>query len=354
VSSPDRFFTPEELERSRRYHRPLYLAHALDLALALVVLGLLAAYADWTVGPWWLAAAVLTVIAVTTSALVRLPVSFWTGFLYERRWGFSTQSARGWAADFLRKVLLASVFGVIEVVGLVALARAFPSWWPAVAAPPLALFVLVVTFVAPLVLEPIFNRFAPLADPELAGQLRALAARAGLPVREVLVCDASRRTTKLNAYVSGLGSTRRIVLFDTLLRRAGRAELELVLAHELGHRRAGHIVKGTVLGMAGAVVGTLIVWAAVEDPRDPTVAPLVLFLTLALELVALPFWTALARRWEREADRYSLELTSDRDAFVSVHRELAAANLSDLDPPRLVYRLLFTHPTPAERIASAG
>jgi len=354
VNLPDRFFTHEQVERSRRYHRPLYLAHALDLALALIILGVLAGFARWRIGPWWLAAPVLAVVAVTISALVRLPLSIWTGYVYERRWGFSTQTPRGFAGDFLRKVLLASFFALVEVVGVVGLAHAFPSWWPAVAAPLVALFVLVVGFVAPLVLEPLFNRFAPLADAELAASLRALAARAGVPVREVLVCDASRRTTKVNAYVSGFGKTRRVVLYDTLLGRAARPELELVLAHELGHRRARHVVKGTVLGMVGAVIGTLVVWAGVANPRDPAAAPLILLVTLALEIVGLPFWTALARRWEREADRFSLELTHDRDAFVTVHRELATANLSDLDPPRLVYRLLFTHPTPPERIASAG
>jgi STE24 endopeptidase len=354
VSSPDRFFTPEQVERARRYHRPLYLAQGLDLALSLLTLGALAAFADWDFGPWWLAAPIFAVIAVTLVTLVRLPVSFWSGYLNERRWGFSTQSLRGFAADILRKVLLGWIFAAVPVLGVVGLAHAFPSWWPAVAAPLAALFVLLVGFVAPVVLEPFFNRFAPLADEELAADLRALAERAGVPVRDVLVCDASRRTTKVNAYVSGLGSTRRVVLFDTLLGRAQRPELELVLAHELGHRRAGHVAKGTLLGMVGAVAGTLVVWAVVQDPRDPTVAPLILLLSLVLELVSLPFWTALARRWERQADRFSLELTRDPASFVAVHRELAAANLSDLDPPRWLYTLLFTHPTPPERIASAG
>lgn len=322
--------------------------------MSLLTLGALAAFADWNIGPWWLAAPLLAVIAVTITVLVRLPVSFWSSYLNERRWGFSTQSLGGWAADILRKVLLGWVFAVVPVLGVVGLAHAFPSWWPAVAAPLAALFVLLVGFVAPVLLEPFFNHFAPLADEELAGNLRALAERAGVPVRDVLVCDASRRTTKLNAYVSGLGSTRRVVIFDTLLGRAQQPELELVLAHELGHRRAGHVAKATLLGMAGAVAGTLVVWAVVQHPRDPTVAPLVLFLSLVLELVTLPFWTALSRRWERQADRFSLELTHDRDAFVSVHRDLAAANLSDLDPPRWLYRLLFTHPTTPERIAAAG
>jgi STE24 endopeptidase len=294
------------------------------------------------------------VIAVSLSALVRLPVTVWRGLLHERRWGFSTQSTQAFALDSLKKVLLGCLFSALPVLALVGLARAFPSWWAAVAAPAAALVVLLMGFIGPVLLEPVFNRFAPLADASLADRLRSLAARAGVPVRDVLVADASRRTRKLNAYVSGIGATRRVVLFDTLLARTLVPELEVVVAHELGHRRARHVAKATVLGMLGAAAGTLVVWAVVGNPRDPAIAPLVLLIGLVLELLVLPLGTALSRRWEREADRFSVQLTGDPDAYRAVHRELALANLSDLDPPRLLYRLLFTHPTAPERLAALG
>ncbi len=347
-------FTPEEVERSRRYHRPLYVAFALDVTLGLATLALLAIFAEWRIGPWWLAAPLFAAIAVALATLVRLPVTVWRGWVHERQWGFSTQSRSGFATDIFKKFLLACIFAAVPVLAVVGLARAMPSWWPAVAAPAAALFVLAVGFVAPVVLEPLFNRFAPLQDASLAGALRALAVRAGVPVRDVLVADASRRTHKVNAYVSGIGTTRRVVLFDTLLREVPQPELEVVVAHELGHRHAGHVAKGTALGMLGAAGGTLVVWALVENPQDPAVAPLILLIASVLELLALPFETALSRRWERQADRFSLDLTGDRDAFCAVHRRLATANLSDLEPPRWVYRLLFTHPTAPERLASAS
>ena len=239
------------------------------------------------------------------------------------------------------------------VLGLVGLARWLPSRWPLVAAPAAALVVLLVGFAAPVVLEPLFNRFAPLSDEELAGRLRALARRAGVPVRDVLVAYSSRRTRRVNAYVSGLGATRRVVLFDTLLREAEPRQVELVVAHELGHRRARHVAKGTLLGMVGAGVTVVVLWAVVANPGDLRNAPLVLLVAEALELVALPLAAAVSRRWEREADRFSLEVTRDPEAFEAAHRELATGNLSDLDPPRPVYVLLFTHPTAPERIAAA-
>jgi STE24 endopeptidase len=347
-------FGPDEVDRARRYHRPIYASLAAGLTLGLAVLALLSALAEWRTGPWWLAAPLFAAIAVVLTTVARLPVTIWRGWIHERRWGFSTQSPTGFASDILKKLLLTCVFAAVPVLGVVGLARAFPSWWPAVAAPGAAVLVLLVGFVAPVLLEPVFNRFAPLDDPRLAGDLRALATRAGVPVRDVLVADASRRTRKVNAYVSGIGATRRVVLYDTLLREVPQSELEVVVAHELGHRRARHPAKGTALAMVGAAATAIVLWLVLDDPQDPAVAPEILLVTAVLELLALPFGAALSRRWERVADRFSLELTHDRDAFRALHRKLAIANLSDLAPPRLAYVLLFSHPTAPERIAAAG
>jgi STE24 endopeptidase len=171
-------------------------------------------------------------------------------------------------------------------------------------------------------------------------------------VRDVLVADASRRTTKVNAYVSGLAGTRRVVLYDTLLEAAGAPEVRLIVAHELGHRRNRDVLKGTLLAMAGAAVAVLVLWATlgtrVASPRE---LPQALLLLAALELAGLAPAAALSRRWERRADLCSLELTGDLAAFERAHVELARSNLSDLAPPRLVYLLLFTHPPPPERLA---
>ena len=347
-------FSAAEVERAGRYHRPIYVSFAVGLALGLTTLALLAAFADWRIGPWWLAAPLFAAIAVALSTLARLPVTVWRGWVHEHRWGFSTQSWSGFAADIFKKLLVTSVFAAIPVLGVVGLSRAFPSWWPAVAAPAAAAGVLLVGLLAPVVLEPLFNRFTPLDDAALARDLLALAGRAGVPVREVLVADASRRTRKVNAYVSGIGATRRVVLYDTLLNDVSQPELEVVVAHELGHRRARHVMKWTALSMLGAVVATLVLWALLDDPQDPAIAPQLLLITAVLELLALPFEAALSRRWERVADRFSLDVTRDREAFVAVHHDLALANLGDLKPPRLAYLLLFTHPTAPERIALAA
>jgi Zn-dependent protease with chaperone function len=342
-------FSDDDRERAARYHRPLYWAALARLVLVAAVYGACTAVDREPFG--WAGAAALWATFVTMAAtFVSLPLDLWRGHVRERRWGFSTQSLRGWLADRAKGLAVGIALGVIAWTVLIALTHAFPSLWPLAAAALAAAAVLLLSFVAPVVLEPLFNRFQPLEDERLARELRDLAQRAGVPVRDVLVADASRRTAKTNAYVSGIGPTRRVVVWDTLLGAASERELKLVVAHELGHRRERHVLKGTLLAMGGAAAGVLLLWAALGTPR-PSDYPRAALLLLALELAGLPLGAWVSRRWERAADRFSLALTNDRDAFVEAHVALARSNLSDLDPPRLVYLLLFTHPTPPERLA---
>ena len=375
-------FSPDERERARAYHRPLYLALLADVALAASLLAALAwsSLGDWLFSPLTslspvAAAAAYAALVTVFSSLLRTPLACWRGWWRERKWGFSTQGAGGWLADRAKGLAVSVVLGAGAWAAAVTLARALPSWWALPAGAALALAVLLLSFVAPVVLEPLFNRFRPLDDETLAASLRRLSERAGVPVREVLVADASRRTTKVNAYVSGIGRTRRVVVFDTLLAMAGSAAgeagdarpedrgaegaaggdpaaVEVVVAHELGHRREGHVAKLTVLAMAAAAAAVFVLWAVLGTRvADPRTLPEALLLLLALELAALAPGAWLSRRFERAADRCSLELTEHPAAFARAHLELARRNLSDLEPPRPVYLLLFSHPTPPERLA---
>jgi STE24 endopeptidase len=367
---PSDLFAPEEIERARSYHRPLYWAFGIDLVLDLGVLATIAfgPPGDWlwsvTGGSWWARVVELVALVSGVGTLVGLPLSAWRGWLYERRWGFSTQTFRGWLWDRAKGLVLGVAVSSVGLVLLLGAVRAWGGGWPAVAAPGAALFVLVLSLLAPLLFERLFNRFLPLPDRGLAAELQELSRRAGVPVRTILVSDASRRTRKHNAYVSGLGPTRRLVLFDTLLADVPRGELRGVVAHELGHRRHRHVAAGTLLAMAGAAAFVLVLWGLLSwhgllsavgaaGAGDPRVVPLVLLVSSMLELGTLPFGTWVSRRWERTADRFALELTGDGAALEQMHRRLALANLADLDPPPLLYALLFTHPTPPERIAAA-
>ncbi|RKT11536.1 STE24 endopeptidase [Streptomyces sp. 1114.5] len=280
------------------------------------------------------------------------------------RYGLVTQGWAGWALDALRGLVLTLGLVLPLVLGLFALTAWSPQRWWLPASGAAALLTAALSFLYPLLVEPVFNRFAPMPPGELRSALLALAERDGVRVRDVLVADASRRTTALNAYVSGLGATRRIVAYDTLLTTAEPREVELVVAHELGHVKHRDVPVGTALGAVGAavavaVLGLLAAWrplldaAGATDAADPRALPLLAALGALLGALSGPAQCAVSRRIEARADRHALELTGDVEQFVAMQRRLALANVSDVDPPRVLELLFATHPSATRRIAAA-
>jgi STE24 endopeptidase len=183
-------------------------------------------------------------------------------------------------------------------------------------------------------------------------------------VKDVLVADASRRTTSLNAYVSGFGSTRRIVVYDTLIAKATPAEVELIVAHELGHAKRQDVLHGTLLGALGGAAGVcamalLLSWtpvlqrAGASSPGDPRVIPLLLFLVALSTLLFAPATNLMSRRIEARADVHSLDVTRDVPTFIESEQRLARTNLSDLEPNAFLYAMFATHPSSPQRIALA-
>jgi STE24 endopeptidase len=224
--------------------------------------------------------------------------------------------------------------------------------------------VVLLTFILPVLVEPVFNKFTPLEPGPLRTELLALAERDGVPVKDVLVADASRRTRAVNAYVSGLGPTRRIVVYDTLLREADQDEVVSVVAHELGHAKDRDVATGTLiaaLGAAAAVCGLYLLgaWsgllrrAGVESLADPRGIALIVAVVTAVGLVATPLQNLVSRRIEARADAHALVLTGDPDTFEAMERRLALVNLADVDPNRLEHVLFASHPSTVERIAAA-
>ena len=212
-----------------------------------------------------------------------------------------------------------------------------------------------------MLVEPLFNDFHSLPDGSLRTQILELADQEGVAVDDVLVADASRRTTTLNAYVSGFGGTRRVVVYDNLVEDLPEAEALSVVAHELAHARHRDVVTGSVLGAAGALFGvgllSLVVGAMGERRRlsmaDPAVVPLVLALAAVATFVASPVENTVSRQIETRADVDALETTGDSDAFVEMQRQLALRSFSDPTPPGLSQFWFGSHPTSLQRIAVA-
>ncbi|MET8549773.1 M48 family metallopeptidase [Micromonospora zamorensis] len=315
-------------------------------------------------GGHWAAQAVLGGLAVVLVAdLVTLPFAAWRQSVLTR-YGLSTNGWSGWAVDLLKSYAVSAVIGAVALFGFYAVIRLAPRWWWAFGAGGAALLVVLLSFVLPVLVEPVFNRFTPMEQGQLRTEVMSMAARDGVPVRDVLVADASRRTKAVNAYVSGLGPTRRVVVYDTLLTEATPAEVTAVVAHELGHAKDSDVAAGTLtgaLGAAAAVValyllgswGPLLRLAGVDSVAQPSAFPLLLALVTVAGLVAAPVQALMSRRVEARADAHALALTRDPEAFESMQRRLGSVNLGDPDPPRWEYLYSASHPSTVERIAAA-
>jgi STE24 endopeptidase len=229
------------------------------------------------------------------------------------------------------------------------------DWWKAAAGGSVAVAV-VVTMAGPVLLEPIFNDFVPLADGELRREVLELARRAGVSVGEVFEVDASRRTSAANAYVNGLGASRRVVIYDTLLASFTAAEARSVVAHELAHVRYRDVPRLLVYLAAVAPAAARAV-AKLAQRADDSRAPDLPALALAAGTVSAalrPVTRQLSRMIERRADAFSLELTGEPDAFVSFEERITRQNLADPAPPRWLSALAGTHPPIIERIGIAA
>ena len=295
--------------------------------------------------------------------VVALPTEAWAEGVY-RSYGLSTQTWGSWALDQLKSLAIGLILTSLGLVLLVGLARRFSRTWFLPAAAGAGALVIVLSFAYPIVIEPVFNKFTPLPDGPLRTQILALAHRDGVAVSDVLVADASRRTTALNAYVSGFGSTKRIVLYDTLLRSTPDKQIELIVAHELGHATRDDVLVGTLEGAVVAVmaiVGLFIVLrperlrrrVGAGSMRDPAIVPVVLALAAFATFASLPVENTISRHIEARADAHSLDLTRDPGDFIKMQRRLAVTNLNHLDPNPVLSDLFNNHPPPLDRIGMA-
>jgi STE24 endopeptidase len=278
--------------------------------------------------------------------------------------GLSQQSWLGWLSDRGIGLVVVWVFTSVALLVVVGLARLAPRTWPVWCALAAAALALLGSFIYPVVVEPLFNHFTPMPAGKLRSDILALAKTEHVHVDDVLVADASRRTTTLNAYVSGFGSTRRVVVYDTLLTGLPPAEIEMIVAHELGHAKHDDVLTGTVLGALGSAFGIgllglvlsrrrLLDWVEAEGLGDPRVIALLLALAAVGSLAASPVQSTISRAIEARADLTSLQATRDPETFIEMQKQLALRSLSDPTPPVWSQFWFGSHPTTLQRIGMA-
>ncbi len=358
-------FTADQIQRAEDYSGTQRFISWASLAVSLAVACVLgfsrigSRFVDRVRGPWWWRVVVAVIALAVVGRLATLPFSI---VLRHRalEYGLTHQAWAAYAVDLAKGLAVAVVATSIAMVVLVGVARRWPRAWPAAAGLLLAGLVMLGSFVYPLLVEPLFNHFEPLEDGPLRTQVLALADEEGVRVDDVLVADASRRTTTLNAYVSGFGSSRRVVVYDNLVDgQSGVDDREIlsVVAHELGHARHDDVLTGSLLGAAGALFGVgllgLLVGGQGRGPADPRQVPRVLALMAIATLLASPVENGISRRIETRADVASLRATHDPEAFAEVQKQLALTSLADPTPYAWSQFWFGSHPTTLQRIALA-
>ncbi len=360
---------------ARRYSAGRYSAYFLGTGIYLGVLwlllhtGLTAAVRDRLATRFrrpWQQALILYPAVHLFLWLVILPLSLATGWILPRLYGISTQTLPGYLRDAALSRSLGLVLGTGVALGVLVLIRRSPRrWW---AWTWLCLVPLTVGgfYLQPLVIDPLYNRFTPLESGPLRDRLLRLAKQAGIGESRVFRVDASRRTRGVNAYVTGVGGSARIVLWDTLLDRLSDDEVLAVMSHEMGHYAEGHVPLLMAAGIGGSWLVLLLLdrsvrlllrrrgaeWR-VKGLDDPAVIPLVLFLITSLNFAGSPLSCSVSRYFEERADAFSFRTTGGGPVAASAFIKLGENNLSDPDPPAFIRFWLYTHPPLKERVERA-
>ena len=310
---------------------------------------------------YWAAVAAYVISFLLFLHVVELPFSFYSGFVVDHRFGLSRQLLRDWASDAVKELGLEGVFGVILGLVLYYLIRATELWWFA-AAVLFAIFSIVLSIILPYLIMPIFYRVTALSDTGLKESLIAMVRKVGAKdIDRVLVADESRRSIRANAMFSGIGRSKAIVVFDTLVDKFTRRETVTVVAHELGHYVNKDVWKSALVSGFFAIPPFFIAdrvlrfsrGVASSEIANPAGFPIIFGIFIAVSFVLQPLSNWISRRMESQADWFALEAAEDPDAQASAERRLADMDLSVDRPKRLVELLFYTHPPSSKRIEMA-
>lgn len=356
----------KEYQRIRRKLTLANLALTPALLVLLLASGFHLLFRDWAAATAgtneWLTVAVYFLLLSVFFLVFDLPLAFYSGFALEHQFGLSNQTFAAWIKDLAKRSLLSFAVSLFLIEGLYGIIRAAPGSWWLWAWGGYAFVSYAMGKVFPVVIVPLFYKYGKLEDRELAEQVTRLAARFGLPVENVYSLNLSKTTKKANAAFMGIGRTKRVVLSDTLISNFTHAEIENVVAHELGHYKHRDIWRllgfGLATSLAAFYVGScgMTAWApllGVRTVADPAGLPLLFLIFYAAGLTLAPFQRAFSRHCERQADLFALKACGAPDVFITCMKKLGEVNLAELDPPGWYEFLFYDHPSLAKRIRMA-
>jgi STE24 endopeptidase len=364
---------PERQKQAKQYARIKRRLWLVDTSLSAVYL-LAWIFFGWSISlrDWiasfaaddWSLIAIFIIIFGGLFSLITLPLSYYSGFVLPHRFGQSNQSLKDWVIDRLKGLAIGAPLALLMLELLyLALRLTGGLWWLWVAGGMLV-FTVVLSNLAPILIMPLFNKYIPLGDEhkDLEDRLLALAKRANTKVKGVFKFDMSKRTKSANAALTGIGSTRRIVLGDTLINEFTADEIETVLAHELGHHVNRDIPLFIAFGTASTTLSLYLASVALNwavgyfgftGPADIAAFPALAIIFSIYGLITQPLDNAISRWRERKADAYALQSTGKNEAFASAFTRLANQNLGEIDPEKWVIFIFYSHPPLGERIENA-
>ncbi|TET48011.1 MAG: M48 family peptidase [Actinomycetota bacterium] len=355
-----KYFNSDFLSRASEYSRVSITLSIIGRVLSWLIMGITV----WIAWKYFAAAPKISVLAAVgyialfyiVLSIIILPLSFYRGYTIEHQFGQSVQTVGMWFSDYGKSKAIDIAISIGAMTGIYALMVYVPRYWWLIAASAMAVFIIIAVYLYPILIDPLFYKFKKLDDNKLQEKILEVTEKAGIEVEEILVADASRRTVKANAYFTGIGNTRRIVLYDNLLDNFSSEEILNVVAHEAGHWKYLHILKSIGMSVAGGFLGLFIlrlIFSRTGLTGDFRAIFTLIFITAAATFLIMPFQNMVSRYFEKQADGIALEFTRGYDTQVSLMVRLAESNLSNVDPYPIIRYILYSHPPIMERIIYA-
>ncbi|MEI7553681.1 M48 family metallopeptidase [Candidatus Chlorohelix sp.] len=307
----------------------------------------------------WLVVLLYMILMGGIYATLTFPLNVYSSLYLPRKYGLSHQTLGGWLIDVFKGAVIGGIIGLLLISLLYLGLRSLPEWWWLAGGIFYLFFVIVMSNLAPVIILPLFNKFIPLENDELRERMLRLADKTGARVKGIYTMDFSRRTSTSNAFVTGVGNTRRIVLGDTLTQHFTADEIEVVMAHELGHHVHGDIGRGiffdATITLAGLFIANLLLQNTLgvfgfRDVGDVASFPLLALVLMGFGLITNPVTNAYSRNREKAADYYALDITENVASFITCMKKLANQNLAEVNPPGWAIWLFYTHPPISERV----
>lgn len=334
------------------------------LAIIFIFGGLLNIFNSWVVSLNWsfvLDGMVFFLLLSYANTFLSIPFSLYSTFKIENKYGFNTMTPKLWFFDFLKSLLISTILtGIIVAIGLW-LIHSSPNYWWIWVWGFFLIFSLFMMYISPYVIEPLFNKFTPIEETGLEDRIKNLMQKVSIKVSRVFKMDASKRSRHTNAYFSGIGKVKRIILYDTLLEKMEHDEILAVLAHEAGHWKKKHVLKMIIVLELISLIGIYISFRILQTDfltdlfqiqQGTFFAKIILigFIGGIISFPFIPFGSYVSRRFEKEADRFSCQLTENKEAMASALIKLSKDNLSNLYPHPIYAAFYYSHPPVVQRV----